>query len=221
MRKLLELFHPEGIPFPFSRLYGLLSRTPVFAEAYSQVADEVLARVRRGRVLDVGSGPGDLLINLAGKSRKLACVGLDVSGDMVAMAGRKAQRLGLGNAKFLIGNASSMPFENREFELVFSTGSIHHWKKPVECLDEIYRVLKDGGEAWIYDLPSDIKSWQWENTKKKYGRLNALIFRLHDFEEPFYSHRELLRLARSSKFRRGELEDLESLPLFKLVLRKK
>jgi ubiquinone/menaquinone biosynthesis C-methylase UbiE len=73
-----------------------------------------------------------------------------------------------------------MSFEDSSFDLIVSTGSLHHWKKPLHVINEIYRVLKDGRQAWIYDLRRDVS----ENVivKKlgeyKYGKLISLIMKL-------------------------------------------
>jgi SAM-dependent methyltransferase len=42
-----------------------------------------------------------------------------------------------------------------------STLSLHHWPEPAHGLAEIHRVLKPGGEAWIYDLAH----WLWPTAR--------------------------------------------------------
>ena len=44
-----------------------------------------------------------------------------------------------------------MPFADDSFDMVISTGSFHAWKNPVRVMNQFRRVLKTGGEAWIYD----------------------------------------------------------------------
>lgn len=64
-----------------------------------------------------------------------------------------------------------------------STGSFHHWAEPEKCLKEIYRVLKNGGEAWIYDLRRDISKGARIEARRRYGWLLSSLFlyivRLH------------------------------------------
>jgi len=38
---------------------------------------------------------------------------------------------------------------------IISTGAMHHWSDPVVVFNEVHRVLKYGGKAWIYDLRRD------------------------------------------------------------------
>nr|WP_289230774.1 methyltransferase domain-containing protein [Candidatus Korarchaeum cryptofilum] len=76
-------------------------------------------------------------------------IGIDVSEDMIRIARKNAEGK---NVKFLVGDANKMPFEDDSFDLVVSTGSLHHWRNPVNVLNEIYRVLRPGRKALIYDL---------------------------------------------------------------------
>ncbi|MBE3143709.1 MAG: class I SAM-dependent methyltransferase [Planctomycetes bacterium] len=58
-----------------------------------------------------------------------------------------------------------MPFPDRSFDIVVSTVSMHHWKQPEACLNEIYRVLKNNSYALIYDLVSDTSESTWNGDK--------------------------------------------------------
>ena len=63
-RNIIRRFHPEGIPWPGSLLYDAVSRTSIFTQHYQMVADDVARYCHHGRVLDVGTGPGWLLLAL-------------------------------------------------------------------------------------------------------------------------------------------------------------
>jgi len=49
-----------------------------------------------------------------------------------------------------------MPFEDAKFDLIISSGSLHRWNKPIEVFEEIYRVLKPGQLALVYDTRKDV-----------------------------------------------------------------
>lgn len=202
LRDILAGIEPESIPFPLSRVYSLLTKSSLFLDFYQVAASQVLERHHSGRVLDIGTGPGKLPIMIASRGPMLQVTGLDTSPDMVRMAARSAAEKGLKNVEFQQGNAAELSFHDGEFDLVISTLSFHHWKEPEKALDEIYRVLRDGGEAWIYDISRDIDQAAFARAKSRYGFISSWLFRLHSFTEPFYTQKEIDQLASESRFRK-------------------
>ncbi|MGA9141756.1 MAG: class I SAM-dependent methyltransferase [Methanocella sp.] len=218
LRDILAGLEPEAIPYPFSRFYAALTGSRIFSDFYSIVAKQVEDRLKTGRVLDIGTGPGKLPIMIAEDSHMLRVTGVDLSSDMVKIAENEARHKGLKNAEFRQGNASELPFRDTEFDLVLTTLSFHHWKQPETALDEIYRVLREGGEAWIYDVPRKIDTAMFQHMIHRYGFLRSWMFRLHAFTEPFYKESEIERLAKESRFRRHEIT--HTLIAYKLILYK-
>jgi ubiquinone/menaquinone biosynthesis C-methylase UbiE len=92
----------------------------------------------------------------------------------------------------VFGNAARLPFNDNSIDLVISTGASHHWKTPRLVFDECYRVLKTGGEAWIYDGCPEIFSDPANRRKlnKEYGfligRLGYRVSTLHGFSREEY-----------------------------------
>ncbi len=218
LRDVLASIEPESIPFPASRFYAALAGSRLFQDFYRIVARQVRDRLPAGRVLDIGTGPGRLPVLIAGESPLLQVTGLDLSPDMVKIASQKAENRGLKNVAFRQGSAAELPFADGEFDLVISTLSFHHWKQPEQALDEVYRVLRPGGEAWIYDVPRRIDPIAWEYLRRKYGILRPWLFRLLAFEEPFYTRREVEQIASETRFPRHEMT--YTLIAYKLILYK-
>ena len=156
MRKVLKKFHPEGIPWPGTILYNAVSASNVFQRHYELIAQDVLNYCSEGSILDIGTGPGWLLEKLHQASSKLQITGLDISPSMVEKARENIRDAGLSGAIDLKnGGSDDIPFGDNSFDAIISTGSIHHWKDPTTGLNEVYRVLKQGGYALMYDLVSD------------------------------------------------------------------
>ena len=139
---------------------------------YERVADEVAEAHPTGTILEVGSGPGRLAVRLAQTASNLEITGVDISSAMVERANRLAVGAGLGErVRFEVGDVGALPFPEGSFHGVVSTLSLHHWPDPARGLAEIHRVLRPGGEVWIYDLAH----WLWRPThgESRISRLAA------------------------------------------------
>jgi ubiquinone/menaquinone biosynthesis C-methylase UbiE len=118
-------------------------------------AAEVAARLDgRGEVLEVAPGPGFFAIELA-KLGDFRITGLDISRTLVDIATANAAKVGAA-VDFRAGNASAMPFGDASFDLVYCSAAFKNFAEPVKALDEMHRVLRDGGEAVILDLRKDV-----------------------------------------------------------------
>jgi ubiquinone/menaquinone biosynthesis C-methylase UbiE len=205
LRRMMKVFHPESIPWPGTVFYNALSSTNIFQRNYELVAEDIVNYRSEGSVLDMGTGPGWLLIKLHEKSPNLRITGLDNSPSMVAKAEKNIAEAGLSRyIEVKEGNVIDLPFADSTFDAVVSTGSIHHWKDPDAGLNDIYRVLKPGGLAMLYDIVSDTPKSVLKATAREFGRLRMVMLWIHAFEEPFYSREELRSLAQSSKFKEGK-----------------
>jgi ubiquinone/menaquinone biosynthesis C-methylase UbiE len=152
----LKQIGSEGIEGFFAHRYNEFAHSPVSMAHYRKVAAEVAQRVRSGKILEIGPGPGYIAIEIAKLLPTAESVGLDVSRTMVEIATCNAAEARVNDrVVFRLGNATQMPFPVKSFDFVVSSGSLHHWKEPIRIFNEIYRVLKDGGEALIGDLRRD------------------------------------------------------------------
>ncbi len=199
--RLLKLFHKEAIPLPGTIFYNALTSTDIFQRNYDVIADDILGYTSSGRLLDIGTGPGWLLIALRRKNNRLELTGLDISRSMVAKAQKNIDRVGMsGTIRVTEGTVASLPFPDGAFDTVVSTGSLHHWKDHVSGLDEAYRVLKPGGTALIYDIATDTPREIIDDMSRRFGRLRVMLLWIHAFEEPFLSQRDFRALACASRF---------------------
>ena len=207
IRRLMKLIHPEGIPWPGSVLYNALSSSAIFMKHYELAAEDILSHCSHGTLLDIGTGPARLLLKLHQQSPGMRLVGIDSSAAMVTQAKQNVVEAGLSEfIEVKEGSASHIPFPDQYFDIVVSTVSMHHWKQPEACLNEIYRVLKDNSYALIYDIVSDTPKSTWNEIKREFGGLKAKMFWLHSFEEPFYTRQNFESFAQSSLFQKGRTQ---------------
>ena len=181
----MKLFRIEGIPNPGAKVYSIIvARSPVMKDFYREVAEEVCSKVSSGKILDIGTGPGYVPLEIARRSQNSEIKAIDISPAMVRIASKNAKDAELsGHVQFQYGSAESIPFEDGYFDLIISTLSFHHWAKPRECLNEIHRVLRNGSEAWIYDLRRDPTKEARAQLRNRYGWflsfLILYVVRLH------------------------------------------
>lgn len=201
----MKFVHPEGIPWPGSALYNALSSSAIFQRHYELVAKDILNYCSQGVLLDIGTGPAWLLLKIHQDSPKMRLVGIDSSPAMVTKARQNIEAAGLFDyIEAKEGNADHVPFPDCSFDIVVSTASIHHWKEPTVGLNEVYRVLKEGGYALVYDLVSDTPAPIMEETRREFGRCKATLFWLLSFEEPFYTQGNFKALAKGTLFKSGQ-----------------
>jgi len=98
-------------------------------------------------VLDVGCGAGWLSRRLSELVPEGRVVGMDISDEMV----RRARRSGveLDNTMFVVGGVDQIPWDANFFTRAISVESAYYWPDPARGIKEIFRVLREGGSAWI------------------------------------------------------------------------
>lgn len=203
---LLKRMHPEGIPWPGTVLYDALSRSRIFQEHYRLLAEDIAAHCRQGSILDIGTGPGRLLLSLHELRPDRRLIGVDVSTAMARQAQENVRRAGLSNViQILAAPAQRLPFADQSFDVVVSSGALHHWKNATAGLNEVYRVLRTGGWALMYDLVKDTPPKILQGLTKAHGRFRVRLLQLHSLEEPFHTVGDLASLAEATLFRTGQV----------------
>lgn len=134
-----------------SRVYDVVARR-VLRRLYRRIAEDLATVVPDGAaVLDVGTGPGVLLVELAHRREDLRLAGVDLSDDMIAAAERNIAKFA-GRASVRTGDATALPFDDESFDVVVTSLSSHHWDDPVSAVPELARVLRPGGIVVDYDF---------------------------------------------------------------------
>jgi len=101
------------------------------------------------RVLDVGCGTGRLLRQARRHYPSATLVGVDVSTTMVAVAASTTRRPGI---HYLPAAAERLPFASLRFDVVLVTMSLRHWNDLEAGVEQVQRVLTDGGVLVIADV---------------------------------------------------------------------
>jgi len=142
---------PRAFQGRASRIYDFAARR-LLRGVYRRFADDVAdAAPDDGAVLDVGTGPGVLLVEIARRRSDLRLTGVDLSSDMAAAAERNLSEFG-ARATTCVGDVTDLPFPDQSFDLIVSSFSLHHWDDPDAAVPELARVLRPGGRLYIYDF---------------------------------------------------------------------
>jgi len=122
---------------------------PVYGPLAEHIADRLALEDKTGIGIDVGSGPGTLIIELCGRTR-LHWVNADINPYSFAHFFTEAERRSFAHRVGAIqADVHDLPFRNNYADVIVSRGSFHFWKDKVRAFGEIYRVLKPGATAYV------------------------------------------------------------------------
>lgn len=103
-------------------------------------------RYKGKKVLEVGFGLGTDLMQFARAGADVN--GIDITRTHYELTRKRFELYGF-KADLRLGDAENMPFQDNSFDVVYSFGVLHHTPDTNRAIDEIYRILKPGGEAVI------------------------------------------------------------------------
>ena len=202
-KTIKQLTSKGGIEGYFAEKYDKFAKT-ILIDLYKEIAGLVIKHLKSGKILEIGPGPGYLSIEIA-KLGDFQITGLDISETMIEIARRNAQEAG-ADVVFKLGDASNMPFKDKTYDFIVSSGSLHHWKEPVKVINDVYRVLKTDGEALIGDLRKNASKEEMDKIARK---IDSFIMRWglrHSIKEA-YTKDKVVELLSETEFKKGEVKE--------------
>ncbi len=146
---MFETSHGEKLREEFNR-WAEAGRGEGMEEDHRPIVEPALALMDirpDDNVLDIGCGAGWLARLISPQVTEGRLVGMDISDEMVRHARRNC--VALENAVFIVGGVEEIPWEANFFIKVISVESSYYWPDPAKGIREIFRVLREGGSAWI------------------------------------------------------------------------
>lgn len=113
-------------------------------------------KYRGQKVLEIGCGLGIDSYKFAKWEAELTCI--DLAQTSVRNTKRLLEQLGL-SAKVLQGDVEALAFPDASFDVVYAYGVLMLAENERQAYDEIYRVLREGGEALV--VLYHRRSWFW------------------------------------------------------------
>lgn len=110
-------------------------------------------------VLDVGAGYGEPGLSAAavvGPTGTVTC--LDISGDMLAFAERRASGVGLSNLSFVEADIEDHPLDAGSYDVVLSRAALMYATDPLSTLRRLHAALRPGGRlaAAVWASPDKV-----------------------------------------------------------------
>ncbi len=140
----------EGVAKSYDRLAPVYDWLfgPVFRKGRAEAIQAAeRAAGKGGYILEIGVGTG---ISLPFYSRETRLVGADISEDMLKVARKRVETLGLTNVESIeVGDAENLRFDDASFDVVVAQFVVSAVPNPQKALDEFARVVKPGGEIVI------------------------------------------------------------------------
>jgi ubiquinone/menaquinone biosynthesis C-methylase UbiE len=153
MSVIPRVLEPEAMDTPDeARDYDAMDHSGVNARFVS----EFLAAhgpCRGGAILDVGTGPGRIPIELCRADPTATVLAVDLARHMLNLARENVATASLSDRIQLeLVDAKGIPYPDGQFEAVLSNTIIHHIPNPAPALAEMVRLVAPGGTLMVRDL---------------------------------------------------------------------
>jgi demethylmenaquinone methyltransferase/2-methoxy-6-polyprenyl-1,4-benzoquinol methylase len=133
--------------------YDLMNRVMTLGSdrRWRKLAVRVALADSAARVLDVGTGTGDMLMLAAGQSGVRRAVGVDLAPPMLQRARLRAASAGV-TAGLALAGAASLPFRDQAFDALTTAFVLRNVPDLPLALAEMRRVLRPGGRLVCLEI---------------------------------------------------------------------
>jgi len=196
----------QFIKFPWfaAKLYGYMLFGQSTKTQINEIAQYLSSKIDEGKLLDVGTGPGRLLADLHNLNPHIELYGLDISESMLKLAEKNLRGIPVD---LRLGNIQKTEYEKNFFDIITCTGSFYLWDHPVESVNEIHRLLKVDGSAYLFETYKEYDEQEFERGLKSNLKNENLLRR---FFSPFFLKKQL-----DMTYSIPEIEDILSQTSFK------
>jgi len=133
----------EKAPFPGYRARDNLQALRARAERseFARLLDAAIPS--DARILEIGCGTGQMSLFLAGAERQV--IGADVTRASLKLGADAARRFGVAGVQFVETDLHRPGLREGAFDLVYTSGVLHHTPDPRQSFKEILPLLRPGG----------------------------------------------------------------------------
>jgi len=139
----------EASPYPRWIDLGLsLSPAPIAKVVKAlkvRLSDHKIFGVEAPAILIAGCGTGQHPIDTAARFKNAKVLAIDLSLSSLAYAQRKTEELGVQNLEYMQADLLDLGQLNKTFDIIESSGVLHHMEKPMAGWKVLVSCLKAGG----------------------------------------------------------------------------
>lgn len=134
----------------FNRIAGRLGKNYCPGRSWEAIGHLALRLAPPIVVADLGAGEGLISQLLARRARQVWCI--DNSPRMVEVGTALAEKNGLANLTYKLGDIEQVPLADASVDLAILSQALHHARHPQAAVAEAFRILKPGGQLLVLDL---------------------------------------------------------------------
>jgi demethylmenaquinone methyltransferase/2-methoxy-6-polyprenyl-1,4-benzoquinol methylase len=114
----------------------------------------------RPRILDLGTGPGLLSVEILKQIPDATIIGVDPSKKMLLLAKENIGQSDGHIFESVLGVSEKIPLKDKSIDTIVSRFSLPYWKQPHDSFLEMHRVLKPRGKIVLESLNRDFPKWK-------------------------------------------------------------
>ena len=192
------------------------------ADAYFSVIEKRLSRLafKERTLLEVGCGKGySTCVYAASGAKKV--LGLEIDGERLSEGRKYLREIPALNERvnFVQGTSDQIPAGTKTIGGVIMNEALSHYGKPEESLNEAHRVLKPGGQLFIFDDNNQLdirgifrrRFKRWPPYREKYDKIRREYFEEAFPDLPKKKYESLVRLTRGTTLKELEKKQLHEL----------
>lgn len=134
----------------FNLIAGKLGKNYCPGRSWEAIGHLALRLAPKIEVADLGAGEGLISQLLARRVAQVWCI--DNSPRMIEVGTELAQKNGLENLTYKLGDIESVPLPDSSVDLAILSQALHHAQHPQDAILEATRILRPGGQLLVLDL---------------------------------------------------------------------
>lgn len=134
----------------FNLIAGRLGKNYCPGRSWESIGHLALRLTPAIDIADLGAGEGLISQLLARRARQVWCI--DSSPKMVEVGAALAEKNGLANLSYKLGDIEQVPLPDASVDLAILSQALHHAQHPQNAVAEAFRILRPGGQLLVLDL---------------------------------------------------------------------